>query len=176
MGRAVLQACLPWLALLLVSCACAYLLVRVNRSRIELRRLRRLHRDQLGSAQTLSFVLTLPFFVMIMLFIVQVSQLMIGAIVVHYAAFAAARSAIVWIPAALNDAEWRNRISSYTEDPEGARRYFAELRTLRNLHGGADLLPQLSMGMSHDLEVAIAEGATTVRIGTALFGARAAGK
>lgn len=118
MGRAVLQACLPWLALLVVSLGCAYWLVRVNRSRIELRRLRQLHRDQLGSAQTLSFVLTLPFFVMIMLFIVQVSQLMIGTIVVHYAAFSAARSAIVWIPAALDDAEWRNCISSYVIDPE----------------------------------------------------------
>jgi PLP dependent protein len=60
----------------------------------------------------------------------------------------------------------------YTEDPEGARRYFSELRSLRNLHGGADLLPELSMGMSHDLEVAIAEGATVVRIGTAIFGER----
>ena len=51
--------------------------------------------------QSLSFVLTLPVFIFIMMMIVQVSQLMIGIVVVHYAAFAAARSAAVWIPAAM---------------------------------------------------------------------------
>ena len=50
--------------------------------------------------QSLSFVLTLPVFIFVMMMIVQVSQLMIGIVVVHYAAFAAARSAAVWIPAA----------------------------------------------------------------------------
>jgi uncharacterized pyridoxal phosphate-containing UPF0001 family protein len=43
---------------------------------------------------------------------------------------------------------------------------------LRSLHGGAALLPELSMGMSADLEIAIACGATIVRVGTAIFGAR----
>lgn len=118
MGRAVLQACLPWLALAVVSLLCAVPLVRLNRCRIRLGRLRMLHRNQQGSAQSLSFVLTLPFFVMIMLFIVQVSQLMIGTIVVHYAAFAAARSAVVWIPAGVDDyAEGPNCIGSYFPDP-----------------------------------------------------------
>ena len=60
----------------------------------------------------------------------------------------------------------------YSDDAESARRFFAGLRALRTLHGGADALPELSMGMSHDLEVAIAEGATMVRIGTAIFGER----
>jgi pyridoxal phosphate enzyme (YggS family) len=60
----------------------------------------------------------------------------------------------------------------YADDPEAARPFFAGLRALRTLHGGADALPELSMGMSHDLEVAIAEGATMVRVGTALFGER----
>jgi hypothetical protein len=59
-----------------------------------------------------------------------------------------------------------------TADPEGARPYFARLRALRDEHGGAARLPELSMGMSHDLEVAVAEGATLVRVGTAIFGAR----
>ena len=54
--------------------------------------------------QSLSFVLTLPLFIMVMMMIVQVSQLMIGMVVVHYAAFAAARSAAVWIPAAMRRA------------------------------------------------------------------------
>ena len=118
MGRAVLQACLPWLALLVVSFGLAYLLVKLNRTPIRPGRLRQFHRDQDGSAQSLSFVLTLPFFVMIILFIVQVSQLMIGTVVVHYAAYAAARSAAVWIPAGLPEPEGPNCISIYYPDPE----------------------------------------------------------
>jgi hypothetical protein len=54
-------------------------------------------------------------------------------------------------------------------DQEQSRPYFRRLRELAALHG----LPQLSMGMSHDLEAAIEEGATIVRVGTALFGKRA---
>ena len=53
-----------------------------------------------------------------------------------------------------------------------ARPFFAALRSLQTLHGGKAALPELSMGMSHDLEVAIAEGATIVRVGTAIFGTR----
>lgn len=54
------------------------------------------------------------------------------------------------------------------EGPEVSRRYFAQLRELAAAHG----LSGLSMGMSADLEVAIEEGATLVRVGTAVFGAR----
>jgi hypothetical protein len=57
-----------------------------------------------------------------------------------------------------------------TEDRELARPYFRRLRELRDALG-ADL-PELSMGMSHDFEIAIEEGATIVRVGTAIFGAR----
>lgn len=60
-------------------------------------------------------------------------------------------------------------------DPQKSRPYFAGLRALRDdleRLGGAPL-PELSMGMSHDFEVAIEEGATLVRVGSALFGARA---
>jgi pyridoxal phosphate enzyme (YggS family) len=53
-----------------------------------------------------------------------------------------------------------------------ARRSFETLASLRNLHGGPAVLPDLSIGMSDDLEIAIACGATWVRIGTAIFGAR----
>ena len=56
----------------------------------------------------------------------------------------------------------------WTEDAEQSRPYFRRLRELGALHG----VTQLSMGMSHDLEVAIEEGATHVRVGTALFGRR----
>jgi pyridoxal phosphate enzyme (YggS family) len=57
-------------------------------------------------------------------------------------------------------------------DPAAARRVFETLVSLRNLHGGAPVLPDLSMGMSEDLEIAIACGATIVRVGTAIFGDR----
>jgi PLP dependent protein len=57
-------------------------------------------------------------------------------------------------------------------DLEGARRAFEALSSLQNSHGGRERLPDLSMGMSDDLEVAIACGATIVRVGTAIFGAR----
>jgi pyridoxal phosphate enzyme (YggS family) len=60
------------------------------------------------------------------------------------------------------------------EDPQASRRWFAELRTLRDeLAAGAGApLDGLSMGMSGDYEVAVEEGATAVRVGSALFGAR----
>ncbi len=63
----------------------------------------------------------------------------------------------------------------YFEDPEQARPYFRRLRELRDalaLRLGR-ALPELSMGMSHDFEVAIEEGATQIRLGTAIFGVRA---
>lgn len=63
-------------------------------------------------------------------------------------------------------------MAPFFDDPELARPVFATLRELRDRSGGASALPELSMGMSHDFEVAIAEGATLVRVGTAIFGAR----
>src|SRR5260370_18684774 len=67
-------------------------------------------------------------------------------------------------------------VPPYTEDPEGARKYFRMLRDCRDKIA-ARKLPQvqmdvLSMGMSHDFDVAIEEGSTCVRLGTAIFGAR----
>jgi PLP dependent protein len=56
----------------------------------------------------------------------------------------------------------------WCDDPEVTRPYFRRLTLLAREHG----LPKLSMGMSHDLEAAIEEGSTHVRIGTALFGPR----
>jgi pyridoxal phosphate enzyme (YggS family) len=50
--------------------------------------------------------------------------------------------------------------------------HFDALRRLRDAHGGEKRLPELSMGMSHDFAEAIGSGATLVRIGTAIFGAR----
>ncbi len=65
-------------------------------------------------------------------------------------------------------------IPPFREKPEEARPYFRKLREIRDQleqSSGAGL-PELSMGMSHDFAVAIAEGSTLVRIGTALFGPR----
>lgn len=63
-----------------------------------------------------------------------------------------------------------------TDVPEDARRWFVELRNIRDemVAQGlpAESLSELSMGMSHDCEVAIEEGATMVRVGTAIFGRR----
>jgi pyridoxal phosphate enzyme (YggS family) len=59
-----------------------------------------------------------------------------------------------------------------SDDAEAARPFFEQLVELQRAHGGATRLPELSMGMSHDLEVAVACGATCVRVGTAIFGAR----
>lgn len=65
-------------------------------------------------------------------------------------------------------------IPPVSEDPEEARPYFHALRELRDQlqdQSGA-ALPELSMGMSHDFDIAIEEGATWVRVGTLLFGPR----
>lgn len=117
MSRAIVLACVPWAAVLAASLLVAWGLLRMSNARLQPRRLRLLHGDQAGSVQSLSFVLTLPLFVMVMMLIVQVSQLMIGIVVVHYAAYAAARSAVVWIPAALPSPEGPNCISAYGPDP-----------------------------------------------------------
>jgi hypothetical protein len=122
MTRAILLACAPWLLVLIASLGVLYVLVRLSGARLELSRLRGLHADQQGSAQSLSFVLTLPLFIMVLLFIVQVSQLMIGQVVVEYAAFAGARAAAVWIPADMSLIDPRdgaNCISSFSLDPAG---------------------------------------------------------
>lgn len=103
MNRAVLQALLPALTALAAAFILLRLVIRVSGARLEFARIRKLHRSQEGAVQSLSFVLTLPLFIMIVMFVVQVSQLMIGIMGVHYATFAAARAAIVWTPARIAD-------------------------------------------------------------------------
>jgi hypothetical protein len=67
-------------------------------------------------------------------------------------------------------------VPPFRENPEDVRRYFRELCELRDELAALRLpnadLKELSMGMTHDYTVAIDEGATIVRIGTALFGPR----
>jgi PLP dependent protein len=84
----------------------------------------------------------------------------------------------------LIDAEgWKNlevsglmTVPPYTDDPEGARPHFRQLREIREKIAARHLpgvsMDVLSMGMSHDFEVAIEEGSTCVRVGTAIFGER----
>ena len=61
----------------------------------------------------------------------------------------------------------------WPDAPEDSRRYFRELREIRDRLATPDRpLPHLSMGTTGDLEVAVEEGATLVRVGTALFGPR----
>jgi PLP dependent protein len=68
-------------------------------------------------------------------------------------------------------------VPPFSDDPEEARPYFRSLRDLRDTIAERKLpavqMDSLSMGMSHDYEVAIAEGSTCVRVGTAIFGERA---
>ena len=67
-------------------------------------------------------------------------------------------------------------VPPYSDNPEDARPYFRRLRQIRDAIAGRNLprvrMDQLSMGMSHDFEVAIEEGSTCVRLGTAIFGDR----
>ena len=67
-------------------------------------------------------------------------------------------------------------IPPFTEEPEGSRPYFRQLRELRDTIAARRLpgigMDVLSMGMSHDFEVAIEQGSTCVRVGTAIFGER----
>jgi pyridoxal phosphate enzyme (YggS family) len=67
-------------------------------------------------------------------------------------------------------------VPPFTEDPEGARSYFRLLRDLRDTIAASKLpeveMDVLSMGMSHDFEVAIQEGSSCVRVGSAIFGER----
>ncbi len=99
MHRAILIQCLPAFIALTACFLALSGLVKFSGARLNLRRLRELPECQDGGVQSLSFVMTLPLFIMIVMLIVQISQLMIGMIAVNYAAFAAARAALVWIPA-----------------------------------------------------------------------------
>ncbi|MBI2974589.1 MAG: alanine racemase, partial [Deltaproteobacteria bacterium] len=64
----------------------------------------------------------------------------------------------------------------YSDNPENSRPYFKKLKTLLDEINSRNIYPQklteLSMGMSHDFEVAIEEGSTIIRVGTAIFGER----
>jgi uncharacterized pyridoxal phosphate-containing UPF0001 family protein len=70
-------------------------------------------------------------------------------------------------------------IPPFFENPEDARPYFRKLREVRDATAGRQLsgvdMSVLSMGMSHDFEIAVEEGSTWVRVGKAIFGERGKG-
>jgi len=63
-------------------------------------------------------------------------------------------------------------VPPFTDEPRDSKPFFDKLAAERDRHGGRSRLPDLSMGMTLDLEYAVAAGATMVRVGTAIFGER----
>lgn len=112
-NRQILIACLPCFVVLCASFVVLRVVLAIGAKSWSWQRLRQIHACQQGGVQSLAFVLTMPIFVMVVLLIVQVSQLMIAQMVIHYAAFAGARSAAVWLPAALQDANLE--VNDYVE-------------------------------------------------------------
>jgi hypothetical protein len=112
MLRSALLDLWPLAAALLAVAAELALVARFFRPNWRQGWLAALHRDQSGGVQSLSFVLAAPLFIMLMMLAVQITQVMIGLMTVHYAAFAAIRSASVWIPARLEPGsmEGENRV------------------------------------------------------------------
>ena len=127
MHREILIACLPCFVVLCAAMVVLRGVLAVGAASWDWRRLTQMHRCQRGGVQSLAFVLTMPVFIMVVLLIVQVSQLMIAQMVLHYAAFAGARSASVWLPAAVDDpstelndyAEVENRVSDRPSTSDG---------------------------------------------------------
>lgn len=117
MHRAVLEALIPAFLALAIGFVLLRLVVRVSGAKLDFRRIFRIHSCETGGVQSLAFVLTLPLFIMIVMFIVQVSQLMIGIMGVHYAAFAAARAATVWAPARVNSYQAPREVENVLQRP-----------------------------------------------------------
>ncbi|MEM7783360.1 MAG: TadE family protein [Planctomycetota bacterium] len=141
MNSTAFSACLPWIVCVVLAVIALRILIAASGAKLQWRKLRQMHRCQKGTVQSLSFVLTLPFFVMILMLIVQASQIMIGNMIVHYAAYATARSAIVWIPTTFGF-EGENQISSF--DPLNVET-FREIDDFNPLEDqGYDIVPSLS--------------------------------
>ena len=96
--QVILDDCRPALIALCAAIVALVVVIRVSGCRFDIRRLRQMHHCQRGGVQSLSFILTLPMFVMLVMCIVQVSQLMIGQVVINNAAYGAARSLAAWVP------------------------------------------------------------------------------
>ena len=127
MHRAILEACLPCALALAGSFCLLYALLQLSGAKCDWSRLGRIHRCESGAVQSLAFVLTFPLLLAVLMLMVQVSQLMIAQMTIHYAAFAGARAASVWLPAVIDDpsqelndlAEVENRISDLPTKTDG---------------------------------------------------------
>lgn len=117
MHRAVVEALIPAFIALAIGFVLLRLVLRISGAKLNLKRIRRIHSCETGAVQSLAFVLTLPLFIMIVMFIVQVSQLMIGIMGVHHAAFAAARAATVWSAARVNSYQAPREVENVLEPP-----------------------------------------------------------
>ena len=113
MNDSLMNANIPWVVLLASAFVAARVLIWLSGARVDWTRVSKVYRCEEGSAQSMSFVLTLPFFMMVLMLIVQVCQVMLANVAVHQAAYASVRSAAVWIPADVGDNETSNRISSF---------------------------------------------------------------
>ena len=114
-NRQLIYDCMPFVIGIAIMLAVLVFLLRASGARFRRLRLGRLHADEVGGVQSLSFVLTIPLFIMIMMFIVQLTQLTIARVVIEYSAYSAARSAVVWVPSILglnDDEEQENRIGA----------------------------------------------------------------
>jgi len=136
--RVILDDCRPALFALGGALLALIMVIRASGCRFDLRRLGQLHRCQRGGVQSLSFVLTLPIFVMIVMFIVQVSQLMIAQVVINYAAYGAARSIAAWVPQHVIEIE-----PDESTDPFGLEPHF------QNVIRAPGLRPETSFGYSY---------------------------
>jgi len=164
MLKAALLSTWPLAIALLLVCGALATLVRLLRPGVR-QPLLALHGDQRGSVQSVSFVLTVPIFIMLMLLAVQITQLMIGLIVVQYAAFAAARSAAVWIPARMENT-WENRMAArnLTGVDSGGERYELNGSTKFNTIQQAAALACVPIAPSRDLGMANSGDPTTQAI------------
>jgi hypothetical protein len=149
----------PWAAALTLVIGALATLARSLRPQLRRSVLGRLHRNEVGGVQSVSFVLTAPLFVMLMLLAVQITQLMIGLMVVHYSAFVAARSATVWIPARMEPFEevGENRIGTRAlvdVNADGAEYLIQPGTTKYERIRSAAALACLSVAPSRDLGLA----------------------
>lgn len=155
MNSPIVNACLPWAICIVVAFVVARILVWMSGAKLKMGKLKSIHACQEGSVQSLSFVLTLPFFVMIVMLIVQASHIMIGNILVQYSAFAAARSAQVWIPAnyQFETANCISSIQQIGQDERGVQyRITPDFSSPKyhKIHSAA-VMANFSLGPSRDL-------------------------
>ena len=158
--RVILDDCRPALYALGVALLLLVVVIRVSGCRLDLGRLGQLHRCQRGGVQSLSFVLTLPVFVMIVMFIVQVSQLMIAQVVINYAAYGAARSIAAWVPQHVIEIEPQDQ----STDPFGLGPHYQNLIRDNRLRPGTSFGYQYIGGSREDGFVGGVDGQATESI------------